>query len=303
MNLILSNVLKKPQFCDWLCGVTDGDGTFSFSINKKKNNIWNCTFKIAQSTSNLRLLYFIKSNLECGQINLKSGKNMAEFRIRRRDILINVIVPIFKKHHLYSTKIFYFQQFEKALEILENNSLCTNQKNKALQNLKQSIPPINYISPNWFEKPSNDWIYGFTEAEGSFFLTCKGTFLAKNQDSVGKTKQPRMVHSFGITQKLNKEVLEFIRSKFHIPSKIQHYKKKVVLASSAFSKDHGFYKLETSNSRALEKIKSFYLNKLKGMKSLEYKIWARSFNYKNNFDKLFKIQAQLRKLRNYAKKT
>ena len=298
MNLILSNVSKNPQFCDWLCGMTDGDGTFSFCINKKKNNIWNCTFKIAQSTSNLRLLYFIKFNLGCGQINLKAGKNMAELRIRKRDILINVIVPIFKKHHLYSTKIFYFQQFEKALEILENDHLCTEQKHKALHNLKQNIPPINYISPNWFENPSNDWIYGFTEAEGSFFLTAKGfsekkCFLPLTlpipQGSEEKIKQPRMVHSFGITQKLNKEILEFIRSKLHIASKIQFSKKK-------------FYKLETSNSRALEKIKNFYFKKLKGMKSLEYKIWARSLNYKNNFDKLFKIQAQLRKLRSFAKK-
>ena len=291
MNLILSNILKKPQFCDWLCGMTDGDGTFSFSINKKKNNIWNCTFKIGQSTYNLRLLYYIKANLGCGQINLKAGKNMAEFRIRKRDILINVIVPIFKKHHLYSTKIFYFQQFEKALEILENNNLCCEQKHKALSNLKQNIPPINYISSNWSENPSNDWIYGFTEAEGSFFLTLKGFSEKKDVSSQlkEKIKQPRMVHSFGITQKLNKEILEFIRSKLHIVSKVQFSQK-------------NFYKLETTNSRALEKIKFFYLKQLKGMKSLEYKIWARSLNYKNNFDKLFKIQAQLRKLRNFAKK-
>ena len=285
MNLILSNVLKKPQFCDWLCGVTDGDGTFSFSLNKKKNKIWNCTFKIGQSTSNLRLLYFIKSNLGCGEINLKAGKNMAEFRIRKRDILINVIVPVFKKHHLYSTKNFFFQQLEKALKILENSNLTTDQKNEALEKLKLQVPPINYASPNWLDKnPSNDWIYGFTEADGSFFLTLKGTSEKKCLETNEKIKQPRMVHSFGITQKLNKEILEFIGSKLHIPTKIQITAK-------------NFYKLETTNSRALEKIKDFFLNKLKGIQSLEYKIWARSFNYKKNVDKLFKIQAQLRKLR------
>ena len=289
MNLILSNVLKKPQFCDWLCGMTDNDGTFSFS--KNKNNIWNCTFKIGKSNFNLRLLYYIKANLGCGQINLKAGKNAAELRIRKRDILINVIVPIFKKHHLYSTKIFYFKQFEKALEILENNNFSIQQKHKALSNLKQNIPPINYISPNWFENPSNDWIYGFTEAKASFFLTLKvcsekTDFFSYSQE---KIKQPRMVHSFSITQILNKEILEFIGSKLHIVSKVQFEKK-------------NFYKLETSNSRALEKIKFFYLKQLKGIKSLEYKIWARSLNYKNNFNKLLKIQAQLLKLRNFAKK-
>lgn len=278
MNLLLINVLKNPQFCDWFCGVTDGDGSFSFSINKRKNNIWNCTFKIGQSNANLKMLYFIKSNLGCGEINLKSGKNMSEFRIRKRNILINVIVPIFKKHFLFSTKIFYFLRFQKALEILENSSLTSEEKHKALENLKKTIPPLDYLSPNWQNhNPSNDWIYGFTETEGSFFLTLKGK---------STTNQQRIVHSFGITQKLDKKILEFIKEKLHIVSKVQDSKK-------------GFYKLETTNSRALLKIKSFYLNKFKGIKSLEYKIWARSLNYKSNFPKLLKIQAQLRKLRGF----
>jgi len=278
MNLLLSNVLKNPQFCDWFCGVTDGDGSFSFSINKRKTTIWNCTFKIGQSNANLKMLYFIKSNLGCGEINLKSGKNMSEFRIRKRDILINVIIPIFKNHFLFSTKIFYFLRFSKALEILENSSLTSKEKHKALENLKKTIPPLNYLSPNWQNhNPSNDWIYGFTEAEGSFFLTLKKKSAAGEQ---------RIVHSFELTQKLNKEILEFIKKKLKIKSKVQKSKK-------------GFYKLETSNYRALLKIKEFYLNKLKGIKSLEYKIWARSLNYKSNFPKLLKIQAQLRKLRRF----
>jgi len=69
--------------------------------------------------------------------------------------------------------------------------------------------PRNYISPIWnkinykkMEKEkvniimSKSWLIGFTEAEGSFYLTKKGP--------------ERMIHAFEITQKLDKIVLEAI---------------------------------------------------------------------------------------------
>lgn len=269
--------LSKANFNNWLGGVTDKDGSFSFSINKKKNSIWNCTFKIAQSTYNLRLLYYIKKNLQYGSVNTKSGKNMAEFRIRDRKTLLNVIVPLFTQYPLYSTKQFYFLKWVKALDILENKNYTTIQKNDFLTKLKIENPINSYISPAW-EKcvPSEEWIYGFIEAEGSFFIV--------NKDK----KVNRMVHSFGITQKLDKIILDFLHKKFHISSKVITTKRNI-------------HRLETTNSRSIVKIQKFFLNKLKGIKSLEYKIWARSLNYKKNNEKLLKIQNQLQKLRNKIK--
>jgi hypothetical protein len=268
----------SDNFCHWLVGITDGDGCFSFSVNKssKYSPIWNCTFKIGQSKYNLRLLYYIKKNLEIGKINLKSGKSMAEYRIRDRKILLNYIVPIFDKYPLYSTKQFYYLRWKKALEILENESLTIIEKNEKLNLLKQQIPECNYISAAWkIDKPSDSWIYGFTEAEGSFFITLKG----KTSKGIN-----RIVHSFGITQKLDIIILQFLRSKFHISAKVITNEKLI-------------HKLETTNFRSLQTIKLFFLNKLKGMKSVEYRIWSRSFKYKNNFENLLKVQLQIRKLK------
>jgi hypothetical protein len=259
----------KGDFAKWLVGVADGDGSFSFSVNKKKGTIWNCTFKVAQSTYNLRLLYFIKKNLGYGSVNEKSGQNMAEFRIRDRKTLIQLIVPLFKKYPLYSTKHFYFLRWVKALEILENYAYTTAQRNELLTLLKLETPLDTYVSPAWeIEKPSDHWIYGFIEAEGSFFITAKGA-----SNSSGETpKTSRMVHSFGITQKLDRVILEFLQKKFHIPSKVLH-------TNSIF---RDIYKLETTNSRSILRIKQFFLNKFKGIKSLEYRIWARSLSFKGN---------------------
>ena len=53
------------EFIQWLVGVTDGDGTFSFSRQKSS---FGFTFKIAQSKYNARLLYYIKSKIGYGSI-------------------------------------------------------------------------------------------------------------------------------------------------------------------------------------------------------------------------------------------
>lgn len=282
--------LPKRNFNNWLAGMTDKHGSFSFSVNKKKNSIWNCSFKIAQSTYNLKLLYFIKENLQYGSINKNTGKNMAEFRIQDRKTLVNVILPVFIMHPLYSRKHFYFLRWVKALEILENNKYSFNEKNEILTKLKLETPRDTYISPAWEKtQPSDDWIYGFIEAEASFFITNKTgstTSCSQNIHSVIDTNASiRMVHSFGITQKLDEIILQFFRKKFHISSKV-------------FYTTNHIYKLETSNSRSIRKIQEFFLNKLNGIKSLEYKIWARSLNSKKNNEKLLKIQHQLRKIRN-----
>ena len=298
--------LPNPSFAHWLVGVTDGDGCFSFSVNKKRNSIWNCTFKIGQSLYNSRLLYFIKKELGHGSVSTKGGKNMGEFRIRDRKTLLNLIVPLFTKYPLYSTKQFYFLQWVEALKTLENTEYTSPEKDEILTQLKLQTPPFSeeggphtegtYVSPAWEEgQPADEWIFGFTEAEGSFFITRKGARKVAGEDSpssggVGLEDrsdpllETRVVHSFGITQKLDGVIVEFLRKKFHISSKVLYTKRKV-------------YKLETTSSRSIVRIRDFFLNKLKGMKSLEYKIWARSLKHKGDSEKLLKVQDQLRKVR------
>jgi len=102
---------------------------------------------------------------------------------------------------------------------------------------------------------SKEWIIGFIEAEGSFFITKKG----KNSQN-----KVRYEHGFSITQKYDPIVLDSIRRILHIRTKIR------------FREKHNFYILDTTHKRSLQNIidyliceKSF---KLKGIKSLEFKI-------------------------------
>ena len=137
---------NKDIFYQWLVGFTDGDGTFS--INHQNNN-WSLTFKLSQSTYNLRLLSFIKSQLGVGQINIEKKNNMANFRIRDRLLLESIIFPIFDKYPLLTTKYYNYIKFKEVYSVISDNSLPKADKDIIISNLVKSKPPVDYISPAW----------------------------------------------------------------------------------------------------------------------------------------------------------
>ena len=276
------NTFPKAAKYNWLAGLTDGDGTFSFSINKKETNQWNCTFKIAASLRNARILRHCHTLLECGSVNLKSGKESAEFRIRDRKVLRGVIVPLFEKHPLWTTKAFYFERWCRALDIMDS-CRTPDEKHQLLLLLRDSCPLADYKAPSWGvgqvpeNGPSKAWISGFLEAEGSFFICDKG----------GREKE-KMVHAFGVTQKLDKVVLEWIREKFHIPSQV---------ADRRPPGKNPYWKLETTNKRVLQRLGQYFKGQFRGRKSLEYRIWYRTFKWRNNNARLRGVQKLLRMVR------
>lgn len=81
-------------------------------------------------------------------------------------------------------------------------------------------------------------------------------------------------------------VLESIRILLHINNKVR------------YKELYNHYILDTTNSRAIENIIKYFRNTMKGVKSIEYRIWARScVKYNKDYDKLHKIREILRKLR------
>jgi len=232
----------------WLVGVVDGDGTFGFY---KSNNKWSLYFKVAQSTYNLRLLYYIKSLLEVGSVSVLDSSHDAEFRIRRVDHILNKIIPIFDQNPLLTSKSYSYEKFRLAAFILADSSMSSIDKNAKLQELKQQTKPENYVSPAWNLNTdsiiSKSWLVGFTEAEGSFYLVSKS--------------DKRIVHAFEITQKLDLIVLEAIAKLLKI--KVQHKKT--------------FFTVVTTKTSSIEHIVDYFFNTINGIKSLEYRIWARSF--------------------------
>lgn len=270
----------RIDFYNWLVGFTDGDGTFYFARTKK--GYWTFAFKISQSSYNLRALYFIKSQLKVGQVSI--SKDDATYRIRNQEHLLEYIVPIFDQYPLLSSKNFQYKFFKKALLINQDPTLHKDRKDLLITRLKTEANNIsdNCISSAWKRLKSplrtrckkeisqimaKSWVVGFTEAEGSFYIVKKGS--------------RRLVHAFEITQK-EPTVLEAIGIIFDLK----------------VTKKKSYYTIVTSRKEIIEKILSYFFKTMKGMKSFEYRIWARSFvKHRGNFNKLSKIREQMRNAR------
>ena len=279
INITRQTINKnKELFYQWLVGFTDGDGTFSIA---HQNGKWSLAFKLSQHEYNMRLLYFIKSQLGVGNINKEATTKMVSYRIRDRKQLSEIIFPIFDNYPLLTTKYFNYLKFKEAYNILENPNLIKTQKDELMFNLIKegaSLPSDSYVSPAWGivnnkvntvheanKVMSKSWLIGFTEAEGSFYL------VQKSKD--------RLVHGFEITQKLDLIVLTSIGC---------------ILGIKTTSKKT-YHTVVTTNSRSIENIIKYYNNTLKGMKSFEFKVWARSYEkHKGDFVKLNEIRNKIR---------
>jgi len=282
-NYNLTIDYKKENFYQWLVGFTDGDGSFTISRSTSKNKKvkWTLFFKIGQSSYNARVLYYIKKQLGYGSIQFETKRTNADFRIRNRVILNSIIFPIFDKYPLLTSKNFDYIKFKKAYNILEDSNFSYEDKDKLLLILINEKRPNDYISPIWSKvnyniQNSEDaknivnkyWLIGFTEAEGSFYLVSKSS--------------TRIVHAFEITQKLDYIVLISIARILGISSKNKK----------------GYNTVVTTNSKAILNIINYYKNTMKGMKALEYRIWARSFiKHKGKYEELYKTRSLMHKIR------
>lgn len=222
---------------------------------------------------------------------------MVSYILRDKKKIEEVLLPIFDKYYLLSSKYFKYMLFKESILISNDKNLTQKEKILKIKEIKSKILPKDYTSPIWknikytditsvndiYNILTKNWLVGFIEAEGSFFYTKKS--LSKDSE------YGRLVHSFGITQKLDPIILYSIKHLLHISSKVK-YKSK-----------HDFYSLETSNSRSINYIIKYFItndhkNLFKGMKSFEFNLWKRTFlNDKNDYDKLYKLQQIVRKLK------
>lgn len=141
-------------FIEWLVGFTDG----TFSIEKGEGDNKKQKFKKSQSTYNIRILRYIQFKLGYYSIAPQEGFTQ-QFRIRDKDILKNLIIPIFDCYPLRTSKLYDYGLFKEALFSFDLYYSLT------LHHVLSIGIPEGYKSPlsTTFSK---SWIIGFIEAEG-----------------------------------------------------------------------------------------------------------------------------------------
>jgi ubiquinol-cytochrome c reductase cytochrome b subunit len=109
---------KEENWNYWFAGLVDGDGYFY--INKKKE----IRFELTTHSIDSAIIYHLKTKLKGGSARLRSGSNSIRYRVKKREIICNIIYRLNGK--LYNpTRL---KQFYKVCLILNISFIKLNKK-------------------------------------------------------------------------------------------------------------------------------------------------------------------------------
>ena len=253
----------------WFVGFTDGDGCFTFYKEKKFANNWRHEFSIGLSLKDIRLLYKLKKFLGCG--NLRKYNNVAIFNIKKIKHLITVILPIFDNFPLLTEnkRINYLKFRDTLLKKVIASKKSSEVEKKIASVLLENTPKVSNIysmeiesllsssSASHPEIPCDffdNWIVGFTEAEGSFYFV--------------NLKNGGLRPEFRLSQNDNQTLLRRVRETIKL-------NRQVSLQTN--SKNH--YYLVAASKDSIKRTIEFYTNpsltKFKGIKLLSFQLWLK----------------------------
>jgi hypothetical protein len=183
----------KPWF---LTGFTDAESYFNIIITKSPSCKigWRvqARFIIEIHIKDITILKMIQDYFGgIGTITINPKKNSARYIIVRFTDINNIIVPHFNSYPLQSAKKIDFELWKECINIISINKHTTQEgleqiiKNKSAMNLGLSnqlmvefpnVTPL--IKPSFItndKKLNPDWVSGFTEGDGSFFVRINST--------------------------------------------------------------------------------------------------------------------------------
>lgn len=254
--------LNARNLYPYLVGLIEGDGWFTIMKNGKY-----LTYEIGIEIHirDIQLLYKIKSWLSVGVIIIKKDKNgeaiSRTYRVRNKNHLKNIILPIFDKYSMLSMKQNDYLRFRNNLlyDVIYSNDLSNYTRPKEIidPNKVQMILSVSYF-------PS--WLIGFIEAEG-----CFSVYKASNH--------PSNIRSFDIAQKGGNNIITAIKIYLN-------FTQKIIIDKRDRSK------LKVSSVRSIENVVKFIQKapfKLQGHKKLQYLLWLKELRQTPRYSKKFEV--------------
>jgi hypothetical protein len=184
---------NAQNFIEWFVGFSDAESCFYIRKSSKIANQYEFIFRITLHIDDSKVLNYVLETLGIGKIYYSVDKVIFEINKHSE---IQILLNIFKSFPLNSVKYLNYLDFKSAFELyisspksLENTKIIDNLKNN--MNAKRtdfSMPDTHTINitPNW--------LLGFIEGEGSFFV---------------EKKELRII--FSITQKSNTTLMAAIQ--------------------------------------------------------------------------------------------
>lgn len=206
----------------FVTGLTDGEGTFTVSIYKSKDRKteWRIqpSFSIELHKKDLTLLNRIQSFFSAGTIRIREKNGQGGiYSVNDLKELTNVIIPHFDKYTLLTQKRADFELFKKIVIMMCNKEHLASEgltkiisirasMNKGLSetlltNFPDIIPVVRPLVES-MEIPDCNWLAGFTEADGCFYVS-----VVKSKTTTGFTVQLK----FQLTQhSRDKQLMEYL---------------------------------------------------------------------------------------------
>lgn len=164
------------DFLEWFVGFTDAEGNFSINRTFKKDKLtissFSFTFKIGLHKDDEKVLRYIKGKLGIGGVRLYKDECIFNVTDQKG---IELLILIFDKYNLNTSKHLDYLDFKEAFLFYLNRD-----KNLNPEAVKDEILKFkNKMNTNrvHFDRPdnskiviTNNWLLGFTEGDGSFFL-------------------------------------------------------------------------------------------------------------------------------------
>ncbi len=237
-----NKIIPTKSFLEWLIGFTEGDGSF---IVTKRGHL---QFVITQSSIDVQVLYFIMKSLGFGKV-LKQSSNTHRF-------IVQDMANIFLLCLIFNGNMVFLTRNSKFITFLSvYNDLA----------LKMKLNMINPILYTLLPTLQDNWLAGFTDAEGCFSLS-----LLSN--SIGYRLRFLLCHKWEI----NKSVLQHISSLFNVGT----------VSSHSVKNNWEFIVNGVKNTSNI--LSYFDTHKLYSKKNESYKLWKQLRNQLINKDHLNK---------------
>lgn len=156
------------QFISFLVGLIDGDGYIQ--ITKTTKGFIAIKLVIGLSLEDLSTLNYIHSVLNLGKITIKRDHKSPNCKlIINRTDLQEIVFPLLIHHNIFFLTKTRREQFDLAMHIFKNNiksfyKIPNINDTPSLFNLPDTAS--DYLKLGFFK----NWLVGFTNAEGSFFI-------------------------------------------------------------------------------------------------------------------------------------
>ncbi len=214
-----STNLKESELSPyWVTGFSDAESSFIIKVFEKSSSKsrWHVIpeFRIELHSKDTLLLKKIQSYFGIGIISERANLNIVIFSVQSRIDITNVIIPHFDKHPLITQKKADYLLFKQAINLLNSKIQSDIKGIHSIVSIKASLNwglsdtfkikfptvlPVARPVVSFEGIPHPDWLAGFVDGEGCFYVNTKKakSYLTGYQ----------VIMSFSLSQHVRDELL------------------------------------------------------------------------------------------------